>query len=105
MLLNDEIYCESRFSTVSPVVVYLQRHQPLVITVEWVKFYTQNQLSYETKFDENTAYNVKSKSNLKMDSIDFKKMVQKDPKLKKISDDISDIFDKNSEKRLKNILL
>lgn len=85
--------------------VKIMNGPPLIIRMEP---YEKLKISIVTNNNNTNKLNNQSKlirSNSEYDFNAIRKMVNDDVKLKKISNELSKIFNKNNEKKLKNILI
>jgi len=85
--------------------VKIMNGPPLIIRMEP---YEKLKISIVTNNNNNNKLNNQSnliRSNSEYDFNAIRKMVNDDVKLKKISNELSKIFNKNNEKKLKNILI
>ena len=83
--------------------VKIMNDPPLIIRME-----PNEKLKISIVTNNNNKLNNQSKlikSNSEYDFNAIRKMVNNDVKLKKMSNELSRIFDKNNEKKLKNILI
>lgn len=79
-----------------PLIIRMEPYEKLKISIVTNNNNNKSKLNNQSKL-------IKSNSEYDIDAI--RKMVNNDIKLKKMSNELSRIFNKNNEKKLKNILI